>query len=235
VPAEESVTVTAGPLSKAALRLRLLNEFDSPPVSTATLQLGGSLFTASETLVLRANEDVIRSATGTSETDTITLRNPGRSPVWISAVFDFDATVDSPRWRMSLMTDKPPVRSGHIVSEGRPLSPLDPQGDVEFVVEDFESGLRFLPPLEISEFKVRSGGSGGDEISLRVQPAPGTSWYPPDFLGGISVQTGDTLAPGSWLPIDVIPVKDAPVFEWHGILPGGARRFIRAVGLPTEE
>jgi hypothetical protein len=184
--------------------------------------------------VLVPGRDLTLDLSSSAASDAITVINNGQVTAWIGAVMLVQCDVNQAPYRLSFKTDRASIRSGFTLFEGPPENTTDPRGPAEIIVQDRTSGLRFLPPLELSGLHVQrsSGSVPMEQISMNYAKVE-FSRNLPDFLDFIEIQSSDSLEPGKWQSLERIPVRDNLPGTWTGELPVANRRFFRAVGIPT--
>jgi hypothetical protein len=234
--AGQSFTVSTGsPGTRGkTVRLRLAMPDNTSP-ATAPVIFSGSHYPSPQSAVLFGSRDTTLNLSSSAAGDTLTVQNNGQVTAWVMAEIMMQTEVATSPFRLTFQTNRASERSGYTLFEGQPKSPTDPRGPVEIVVQDRASGLRFVPPLELSGLQVQRSGESLplEEISFSYGRA-NSGYNLPDFISAIEIQTSDSFDPGKWELLDRIAVRDNAQGTWRGELPAARRRFFRVVGIPTE-
>ncbi|MFN0130432.1 MAG: hypothetical protein ACKV19_27535 [Verrucomicrobiales bacterium] len=236
LPAGQQVKITAGPLERVRLALRLQSEFSDPPPSTAAVVLTGSLFSAPQTLVLSSLRDTVLTRDGTGATDTLSIENAGPNPIWISGALFVEIVATSAHLRFTFLTDRASTRCGYILAEAPRLSPRDSPTLIEIVVQDRVSGLRYHPPMELSNLRRRAEiRPDMDELTLALAPTVANRLPLTDFLGAVDLYGSRSLGNDAWEHLERVTLTGAPPHQIRLLLPASPHRFLRAQGVPTEK
>lgn len=232
-PAQKVTVSTASSLARGkTIRLRV-----SMPagmgVSSAPVIISGSHHSSPQSIVLVNTRDATLNLTSAAPNDTFTIQNNGQSMAFIAGDFIIRTEVTEQQHHLTFKTDRASIRSGYTLCEGPPQNSTDPRFPVEIIVQDSSSGLRFVPPLELTGFNLKTQSSGLplEEITFNYGRVSG-AYNLPDFTDTIEIQASDSPWDGVWEVLDRIPVRDNSPGTWRSTQPAAGRRFYRAVGVP---